>query len=315
MVDRSAIAEELQEVLQPLGLELYDVELTGAGRTSVLRVLVDREGGVDLDAVSAATQQISPALDRSGASARLPDGYSLEVSSPGLERPLRLPAHFRRTVGETISVKYREPDGSARRSRGVVVAADDDGVDLDVEGAACGSRTPTCCRPRRSSSGARRRSRARRAPYRREGSGRAMNSDMMEALENIEREKGISVEIMLEALANALLTAYKRMPNSAEEALVEIDMETGAIKVIAEELDEEGNVTREWDDTPSDFGRIAAQTAKQVIFQRIREAEREMKYEEYAGREGDIVTGIIQQTDAALHAARPRQGRGAPAAG
>ena len=68
--------------------------------------------------------------------------------------------------------------------------------------------------------------------------------------------------------------------------------------MIAQELDEEGNVTREWDDTPNDFGRIAAQTAKQVILQRIREAEREMKYEEYAGREGDIVTGIIQQTDA-----------------
>ena len=59
-----------------------------------------------------------------------------------------------------------------------------------------------------------------------------MNSEMMEALENIEREKGISVEIMLEALANALVTAYKRMPNAAEEALVEIDVETGDIKVI-----------------------------------------------------------------------------------
>src|SRR5205814_7031870 len=74
-------------------------------------------------------------------------------------------------------------------------------------------------------------------------------------------------------------------------------VETGDIKVIAQELDEEGQVVREWDDTPNDFGRIAAQTAKQVILQRIRDAEREMKYEEYAGREGDIVTGIIQQTD------------------
>ena len=64
-----------------------------------------------------------------------------------------------------------------------------------------------------------------------------------------------------------------------------------------QELDEDGNVVREWDDTPKDFGRIAAQTAKQVIFQRIREAERDLKYEEYAGREGDIVTGIIQQSD------------------
>ncbi|MFZ4515209.1 MAG: transcription termination factor NusA [Acidimicrobiia bacterium] len=124
-----------------------------------------------------------------------------------------------------------------------------------------------------------------------------MNREMMEALENIEREKGISVEIMLEALANALVTAYKRMPDAAEEALVEIDVETGEIRVIAQELDEDGHVTREWDDTPNDFGRIAAQTAKQVILQRMREAEREMKYEEYAGREGDIVTGIIQQSD------------------
>jgi N utilization substance protein A len=124
-----------------------------------------------------------------------------------------------------------------------------------------------------------------------------MNSEMMEALENIEREKGISVEIMLEALANALVTAYKRMPSAAEEALVEIDVETGDIKVIAQELDEEGQVVREWDDTPSDFGRIAAQTAKQVILQRIRDVERESKYEEYAGKEGEIVTGIIQQTD------------------
>ena len=73
-----------------------------------------------------------------------------------------------------------------------------------------------------------------------------MNSDMMEALENIEREKGISVEIMLEALANALVTAYKRLPNAAEEALVEIDAETGDIRVIAQELDEEGNVTCPW---------------------------------------------------------------------
>src|SRR3954447_8521401 len=124
-----------------------------------------------------------------------------------------------------------------------------------------------------------------------------MNFELMEALRVIEREKGIHFEVLLEALANALVTAYKRMPNAAEEALVEIDIETGKIHVIAQELDEEGQVVKEWDDTPKDFGRIAAQTAKQVILQRIREAEREMKYEEYAGREGDIVTGIIQQND------------------
>jgi len=124
-----------------------------------------------------------------------------------------------------------------------------------------------------------------------------MNREMMDALREIANDKGISEDIMLQALADALVTAYKRMPNAAEEALVEIDTETGEIRVIAQDIDEEGNVLREWDDTPDDFGRIAAQTAKQVILQRIREAEREMKFEQYTGREGEIVTGIIQQTD------------------
>jgi len=123
------------------------------------------------------------------------------------------------------------------------------------------------------------------------------NYAFLEALNQIARDKGISTEILLDALANALVAAYKRLPTAAEEAVVTIDPDTGEIRVYGQELDEDGNVTREWDDTPDDFGRIAAQTAKQVILQRIREAERDQKYEEYAGREGDIVTGMIQQSD------------------
>jgi N utilization substance protein A len=119
----------------------------------------------------------------------------------------------------------------------------------------------------------------------------------LDALSQIAKDKGISVEVLLDALANALVAAYKRMPGAAEEAVVTVDPETGDIRVYGQELDEDGTVAREWDDTPKDFGRIAAQTAKQVIFQRIREAERDLKYEEYAGREGDVVTGIIQQSD------------------
>jgi N utilization substance protein A len=119
----------------------------------------------------------------------------------------------------------------------------------------------------------------------------------LEALQQIARDKGISVDTLLDALANALVAAYKRMPGAAEEAVVTVDPDTGEIRVYGQELDEDGTVVREWDDTPKDFGRIAAQTAKQVILQRIREAERDLKYEEYAGREGDIVTGIIQQSD------------------
>ncbi len=123
------------------------------------------------------------------------------------------------------------------------------------------------------------------------------NFEMMEALQALAVDKGIPADTLLEALANALVAAYKRMPGAAEEAYVTIDAESFEIRVYGQELDDDGNVAREWDDTPDDFGRIAAQTAKQVLMQGVREAERELKYEEYAGREGDIVTGIIQQTD------------------
>ena len=123
------------------------------------------------------------------------------------------------------------------------------------------------------------------------------NFEFMEALQLVAREKGIAVETLLDAIANALVAAYKRLPDAAEEAVVTIDPETMEFRVYAQELDEDGTVVREWDDTPEHFGRIAAQTAKQVMGQRIREVERDQKYEEYAGREGDIVTGIIQQSD------------------
>ncbi len=121
--------------------------------------------------------------------------------------------------------------------------------------------------------------------------------DFLDALQQIAKDKGISVDTLLDALANALLAAYKRMPDAEEFATVTVDPDTGEIRVYGQEVDDDDNVIREWDVTPKDFGRIAAQTAKQVMTQRIREAERDLKYEEYAGREGDIVTGIIQQTD------------------
>jgi len=124
-----------------------------------------------------------------------------------------------------------------------------------------------------------------------------MHFEMMEALENLERERGIPVETILDALANALVSAYKRSPGAAEEARVTIDPETGEMLVYAQELDEDGNVVREWEDTPDDFGRIAAQTAKQVIQQRLRDAKREQVFERYEGRQGDLVTGIVQQVD------------------
>jgi N utilization substance protein A len=124
-----------------------------------------------------------------------------------------------------------------------------------------------------------------------------MDYNLMEALELLEREKGVPADTILDALANALVSAYKRTPGAAEEARVTIDADTGEIVVYGQDLDEDGNVVREWEDTPDDFGRIAAQTAKQVIMQRLRDAKREQVFELYDGREGDLVTGIVQQSD------------------
>jgi transcription termination/antitermination protein NusA len=124
-----------------------------------------------------------------------------------------------------------------------------------------------------------------------------IDTEVMDALELLERERGVPVDTILDALANALVSAYKRSPGAAEEARVTIDADSGEIIVYAQELDDDGNVIREWEDTPEDFGRIAAQTAKQVIAQRLREAKREQVFDVYAGREGDLVTGIVQQVD------------------
>ena len=123
-----SVAERVRRLVEPLlsglGLECYDVEYAG-GR---LIVMADREGGVDLDALTAATRLISAALDRDDP---VPGHYLLEVSSPGLERRLRTPDHFRRFVGSTLSVKLVPTVEGARRLRGVLDTADDDGISVD----------------------------------------------------------------------------------------------------------------------------------------------------------------------------------------
>ena len=122
---------------------------------------------------------------------------------------------------------------------------------------------------------------------------------MMEAIEVLARERGVGIDTILDAFANALVAAYKRSPGAAEEARVTIDPESGEVMVYAQELDEDGNVIDEWQDTPEGeaFGRIAAQSFKQVMQFKLREAKREIVYEMYEGREGDLVTGIVQQVD------------------
>ncbi|GAB4246936.1 MAG: transcription termination factor NusA [Thermoleophilia bacterium] len=146
-----------------------------------------------------------------------------------------------------------------------------------------------------------------------------MNRETIEALHQIEKEKSIPFEVLIEALEDALHSAYNKTANAVPFSEVEIDRETGEIHVYelifpegmepdleairrAEEEGEEPpevdySIARREEVTPNDFGRIAAQTAKQVIYQRIREAEQDIFFQEYSNRIGEIVTGIVQQSD------------------
>ena len=163
-----------------------------------------------------------------------------------------------------------------------------------------------------------------------------MSKEIVEAVHLLEREKGISAERLMLALEDALLSAYKKQPGAAKYARVDMDRNTADFRVfellVPEELEEKllaevepaepevdpetGEMREpaepeldpemlaqyrdqidERDATPDDFGRIAAQTAKQVILQRIREAERDMMFDEYQDRVGELITGIVQQSD------------------
>jgi N utilization substance protein A len=144
-----------------------------------------------------------------------------------------------------------------------------------------------------------------------------MNHEFMDALEQVEKEKGISKDILLDAIETALASAYKRDQKAAQSIEVRIDPDTGEFhvythKTVVDEVEDDKNEIAladaqkidpiyelsdlvEFEIYPKEFGRIAAQTAKQVVVQRIREAERSIIYDEFSNRVGDLITGIIQR--------------------
>ncbi|MDO4546179.1 MAG: transcription termination factor NusA [Bacillota bacterium] len=144
-----------------------------------------------------------------------------------------------------------------------------------------------------------------------------MNSDFIKAIDDLVKEKGISKDVLIEAIESALVSAYKKNYGTSQNVRVSIDRESGDVMVlmqrdVVEEVEDEftqvsladaleidpryevGDVV-EYQVTPKDFGRIAAQTAKQVVVQRIREAERGMIFDNYISRQGDLVTGVVQR--------------------
>ncbi|GAB19134.1 transcription elongation protein NusA [Gordonia effusa NBRC 100432] len=121
-----------------------------------------------------------------------------------------------------------------------------------------------------------------------------MNIDI-NALRMIEVEKGVSIDTVITAIESALLTAYRHTDGYAQHARVDVDRKSGVVRVMAQEVDETGEIVHEWDDTPADFGRIAATTARQVILQRIQDAENEKNFGDFATHEGEIVGGVVQR--------------------
>ena len=135
-----------------------------------------------------------------------------------------------------------------------------------------------------------------------------MNIDIA-ALQGIEKESGISVDDLLTTIATALLSAYRETREESgpsgrggeaelehgSKARVDIDTETGHVAVIVSELDEEGEVVSEFDDTPVNFSRVGAQAVREAIFKRMRSVEAGRAYDEYSELEGKVVSGIVQR--------------------
>jgi len=155
--------------------------------------------------------------------------------------------------------------------------------------------------------------------YRGIAGGKDMSAELIRALDQLEKERGIEKDVLVEAIEAALVSAYKKNFGTSQDVRVSIDRETGEVKVFAlkrvtaEPEDDNSEISleeamkldpryeeediAEIEVTPRKFGRIAAQTAKNVVMQRIREAERNIIYEEFFNKEGDIVTGIIQRAE------------------
>ena len=261
-------------------------------------MVVDADGGVSLDAIAEVSRELSAALDAAAAMGEVP--YTLEVSSPGVDRPLTEPRHWRRAVGRLVTAPLAVAGAGAGRAEPLAAGRTirpgsspaDTSVTLDIEGdhvefdyaelgpgAGAGRVRPAL------GDGAGRRA---------DGDGSRMDIDLSVLREPGEREghldgpgdQGHRGRIAGRLPQDEWLGADG--PGRGERR-------TGHVTVWAAETGEEGEAVREYDDTPDGFGRIAATTARQVILQRLRDAEDELTFGEYAGREGDIVAGVIQQ--------------------
>ncbi len=299
------------------GYEIEDVVIDADARPPRITVIADGDDGLDLDSIATLSRSASELLDTADRDSPAP--YVLEVTSPGVDRPLTTEKHFRRARGRKVELTLSDGsqltgrlgetrDGTVvRRSCARAAGANFSVRELPLDGIAKAVVQVEFSPPNQ---------RELELAGQSGKEAASVNIDMA-ALHAIEADKGISVDVVVDTIKSALLTAYRHTEGHEADARIEIDRKTGVVQVMARETDDDGNVLHEWDDTPEGFGRIAATTARQVILQRLRDAENEKNYGEFSAREGDIVAGVIQRDAAPTPAgssssgwaARPRAPR------
>ena len=294
------LGELLERTLPPMGYELVDCETSTGGR--LVRVFIDKPGGVDVEDCARVSNHLSHLFAVEDV-----DYDRLEVSSPGLDRPLKKEADFVRFRGEEAQLKLREPIGNARRVKGVLRR------NRRGRAAPRDSRRrarDTACEHRQGAAGAEDRVEKHE-----------MNRELLLLVDALAREKNVPKDIVFPALESALASATKKKYADNIDARVSIDRETGDYEsfrrwtVVPDEEHEEpahqiaitdaaerdpplssGDVIEEPLE-PVEFGRIGAQAAKQVILQKIRDAEREQILNDFLEREDNLLTGTVKRIE------------------
>ena len=309
---RDALMRLLEPPIEALGFELVDVEFAREGRGGVLRIFIDRRAeesaaGVTVDDCAHVSHAVSEVLEIHDP---IKGHYTLEVSSPGFDRILRTRAHFERFVGERIFAELKLPMEGRRRFVGA--------IEVRVKRHDCsGSRRQgvRACRSiefRRRDCG-----RSERGVF------RFMNKEILMAVDAVSNEKGVDKEIIFDALEAALASATRKKHGEELDVRVSINRKTGGYdtfrrwKVFADDstelevperelrLDDARDIDKDVEpggfvEEPMEsvpFGRILAQTAKQVIVQKVREAERAQVVDAYKDRAGTLVSGIVKRVD------------------
>ncbi len=326
-----AIADLAEPVLEELGFRLVRVKVSGRDGGTV-QIMAERPSGeMSVEDCATISRRLSPVLD---AYDPMPGQYRLEVSSPGIDRPLVRPSDFALWAGHEAKIELNELVDGRKRFRGLIEGVVKNEVRLKIE--LEGKAEPVIDRPsllaHQRSEARRRRRRLQTRPCGQEArtlrleakemaqAGVSANRlELLQIADAVAREKSIDRQVVITAMEDAIQKAAKSRYGSENEIKAEVDPKTGEIRLarllevvetvtmdatqISLEEARRRNPAAQVGDfiaeplPPLDFGRVAAQNAKQVIVQKVREAERERQYDEYKDRVGEIVNGIVKRVE------------------